>query len=220
MSARTIQVDDRLHEWLLAHSLRDTDVHQELRDHAQGLEDGGMQTSPEQAQFLSFLTRSIRATRAIEIGVYTGASAMAIASALPHEGRLVACDISDEHLQTAITAWTAAGVHTRIESRIGPAVETLAAMLDEPEAGHYDFMYIDADKENSLNYYEHGLRLLRPGGIITIDNMFRGGQVADPAVDDESTVATRELATFLLDDDRIDYSLVPIGDGLALAHIR
>ncbi len=220
MSARTIQVDDRLHDWLLTHSLRDTDAHQTLREHALGLEDGGMQTSPEQAQFLAFLARSIRSTRAIEIGVYTGASAMAIASALPHEGRLVACDISDEHLQTAIAAWTAAGVHTRIESRIGPALETLAAMLDEPEAGHYDFMYIDADKENSLNYYEHGLKLLRPGGIIAIDNMFRGGDVVDPAVQDESTVATRELAGFLIEDERIDYSLVPIGDGLALARVR
>ena len=219
MSARTIQVDAQLHDWLLRNSHRDTEAHRDLRERTLDLEDGAMQTSPEQSQFLYFLARSIEATRAIEVGVYTGASAMAIASALPHEGRLVACDISDEHLQTAISAWTAAGVDTRIESRIGPAVETLAAMLEEPEAGHYDFMYIDADKENSLAYYEHGLRLLRPGGIIAIDNMFRGGRVADPAEQDESTVATRELATFLLNDQRIDYTLVPIGDGLALARI-
>jgi O-methyltransferase len=220
MSARTIQVDDQLHDWLLEHSLRDTDAHKALREHNTTLEDGEMQTSPEQSQFLSFLARSIGATRAIEVGVYTGASAMAIAHALPHDGRLVACDISDEHLQTAMATWKAAGVDVRIESRIGPAVDTLTSMLDEPEAGHYDFMYIDADKENSLNYYELGLRLLRTGGIICIDNMFRGGQVTDASCDDESTVATRALAKFLLNDDRIDYSLVPIGDGLALMHKR
>ena len=178
-----------------------------------------MQTSPEQAQFLHFLARSIEATRAIEVGVYTGASALAIASALPGDGRLVACDISDEHLETARMAWQAAGVDARIESRIGPVLATHETLLQEPGAGEYDFMYIDADKENSLNYYEHGLKLLRPGGIITIDNMFRGGRVADPSCDDASTVATRELAQFLLKDERIDYSLVPIGDGLALARI-
>lgn len=220
MSARTIEVDARLHDWLIAHSLRDTDAHRRLREHNLTLDDGGMQTSPEQSQFMTFLARSIRSVRAIEIGVYTGASAMAIATALPPAGRLVACDISDEHLETARATWKAAGVDDRIESRIGPAVETLAAMLDEPEAGHYDFMYVDADKENSLNYYEHGLKLLRPGGIIAIDNMFRGGDVVDPAVQDESTVATRELAGFLIEDERIDYSLVPIGDGLALARVR
>ena len=220
MSARTIQVDDQLHDWLLEHSLRDTDAHRTLREHNLGLEDGGMQTSPEQSQFLSFLARSIDSKRAIEVGVYTGASAMAVAHALPHDGRLVACDISDEHLQTAMATWKAAGVDVRIESRIGPAVDTLTAMLDEPEAGHYDFMYVDADKENSLNYYELGLRLLRTGGIICIDNMFRGGDVTDASCNDDSTVATRELARFLLTDERVDYSLVPIGDGLALMHKR
>ncbi|MEE2718481.1 MAG: class I SAM-dependent methyltransferase [Planctomycetota bacterium] len=219
MSARTIQVDERLHNWLLRNSHRDTEAHRHLREVTLVLEDGAMQTSPEQTQFLFFLARSLNATRAIEVGVYTGASAMAIASALPNEGRLVACDISDEHLATATSAWKAAGVEARIDSRIGPAVETLAAMLEEPEAGHYDFMYVDADKENSLNYYEHGLKLLRTGGVIAIDNLFRGGRVADPAEQDESTVATRELAQFLLEDERIDYSLVPIGDGLALARI-
>lgn len=217
MSRRTIQVDTELHQWLLEHSLRDTDAHRDLREHTGTLDDGGMQTSPEQSQFLAFLARSIGATQAIEVGVYTGASALAIASALPHDGRLVACDISDEHLHTAIEAWTAAGVDVRIESRIGPAIDTLKSMLDEPEAGHYDFMYVDADKANSLNYYELGLRLVRSGGIICIDNMFRGGRVADPSITDESTVATRELALHLLGDDRVDYSLVPIGDGLALA---
>ena len=220
MSARTIQVDDQLHDWLLEHSLRDTEAHRALREHNLGLEDGGMQTSPEQSQFLAFLARSIGSTRAIEVGVYTGASAMAVAHALPHDGRLVACDISDEHLQTAMATWKAAGVDVRIESRIGPAVDTLTAMLDEPEAGHYDFMYVDADKENSLNYYELGLKLLRTGGIICIDNMFRGGDVTDASCNDDSTVATRELARFLLTDERVDYSLVPIGDGLALMHIR
>lgn len=217
MSHRTIEVDEVLHEWLLANSLRDTHAHRELREHTDTLDDGQMRTSPEQSQFLAFLVRSIGAKRAIEVGVFTGTSAMAIASALPEDGRLLACDISDEHLKAARIAWQAAGVDDRIESRIGPALDTLEALMEEPGAGEYDFMYIDADKENSLNYYEHGLRLLRSGGIITIDNMFRGGRVADPSCVDASTVATRELAQHLLHDERIDYSLVPIGDGLALA---
>jgi len=204
----------------MENSLRETPVQAQLRAAMDDHPEGEMQTSPEQTQFLFFLARSLNATRAIEVGVYTGASAMAIASALPHEGRLVACDISDEHLQTAMATWKAAGVDVRIESRIGPAVDTLTAMLDEPEAGHYDFMYVDADKENSLNYYELGLKLLRTGGIICIDNMFRGGDVTDASCIDESTVATRELARFLLSDERVDYSLVPIGDGLALMRIR
>jgi len=184
------------------------------------LDDAEMQTSPEQLQFLSFLANSIGTKQAIEVGVYTGASALAIAEVLPKDGTLDALELSDENLETARQAWTAGGVLDRIKVRIGPAMQTLTSMLDEPLAGTDDFMYIDADKVNNKGYYELGLQLVRSGGIIAIDNMFYSGMVADPSCNDESTIAIRELAALMLTDNRIDYSLVPIGDGLAIARIR
>lgn len=184
------------------------------------LEDGEMLTSPEQLQFLAFLASSICAKKAIEVGVFTGASALAIAEVLPVGGTVVACDVSKDYLAHCSRAWEQAGVQERIDLRIAPALDTLQGLLDEGKANTFDFMYIDADKTNSKNYYEFGLKLLRVGGIITIDNMFYGGQVADATFDDENTLATRELASFLHADTRVDYSLVPIGDGLALARKR
>jgi predicted O-methyltransferase YrrM len=183
------------------------------------LEYGEMLTSPEQLQFLAFLAASINTKNAIEVGVFTGASALAIAEVLPIDGTLVACDLTDEYLASALDAWQEAGVEKKIDLRIAPALETLQALLDDGKANSFQFMYIDADKINSKNYYEFGLQLLSSGGIIAIDNMFYGGQVADESHDDENTVATRELAAVLLADERIDYSLIPIGDGLALARV-
>ena len=183
------------------------------------LEDGEMLTSPEQLQFLAFLAASIEATNAIEIGVFTGASALAIAEVLPEDGTIVACDVTTDYLNSTDPAWEQAGVVHKIDLRIGPALDTLQSLLDADKANTFDFMYIDADKTNSKNYYEFGLKLLSQGGIIAIDNMFYGGQVADVTCDDANTLATRELAVFLINDDRIDYSLIPIGDGLALARI-
>ena len=183
------------------------------------LEDGEMLTSPEQLQFLAFLAASIGTTNAIEIGVFTGASALAIAEVLPEDGTIVACDITTDYLTSTDPAWEQAGVVHKIDLRIGPALDTLQSLLDANKANTFDFMYIDADKTNSKNYYEYGLQLLSQGGIIAIDNMFYGGQVADVTCDDANTLATRELAVFLINDDRIDYSLIPIGDGLALARI-
>lgn len=183
------------------------------------LEDGEMLTSPEQLQFLAFLARSIGAKNAIEIGVYTGASTLAIAEVLPEEGSIVSCDVSMDYIGYCSPAWEQAGVEHKIDLRIAPALDSLQALLHEGKKNSFDFMYIDADKTNSKNYYSLGLQLLRPGGIIAIDNMFYGGQVADEANEDANTIATRELASFLLADDRVDYSLVPIGDGLALARL-
>ena len=167
-------------------------------------------------QFLAFLATSIGATNALEVGVYTGASALAIAKVLPENGTLVACDLTDEYLQYARPAWEADGVTNTIDMRVGPAIETLQTLLEDGKANTFDFMYIDADKVNSKKYYELGLQLLTTGGIIAIDNMFYGGQVADESFNDENTLATRELTKFLVADVRIDYSLVPIGDGLAI----
>jgi len=193
---------------------------QELCAETLQLEDGEMLTSPEQLQFLAFLARSINTTNAIEVGVFTGASALAIAEVLPEGGTIVACDISMDYIGYCSPAWEQAGVEDKIDLRIAPAIDTLQALLDEGKANTFDFIYIDADKTNSKNYYELGLKLLRAGGIIAIDNMFYGGQVADSSIDDANRIATRELASFLLADSRIDYSLVPIGDGLALARKR
>jgi caffeoyl-CoA O-methyltransferase len=184
------------------------------------LEDGEMLTSPEQLQFLSFLAVSIDTKHAIEVGVFTGASTLAIAEILPEDGTIVACDLTTEYLVHASPAWKDAGVEHKIDVRIGPALVSLQSLLDEGKSNTFDFMYIDADKIHSTHYYEFGLQLLHEGGIIAIDNMFYGGQVADDSFDDANTIATRELAAFLVEDQRVDYSLLPIGDGLAIARIR
>ena len=184
------------------------------------LEDGEMLTSPEQLQFLSFLALSIETKNAIEVGVFTGASTLAIAEVLPEDGTIVACDLTTDYLVHASPAWKEAGVEHKIDLKIGPAMESLQTLLDEGKSNMFDFMYIDADKMNSKNYYEFGLQLLHAGGIIAIDNMFYGGQVADDSFDDANTIATRKLAADLIEDERVDYSLLPIGDGLAIARIR
>ena len=205
--------------WLQTHACRPSAAMRALCDATLQLEDGEMLTSPEQLQFLAFLAASIGATNAIEIGVFTGASALAIAEVLPDDGTIIACDVTTDYLSSTDPAWEQAGVVHKIDLRIGPALDTLQSLLDANKANTFDFMYIDADKTNSKNYYEYGLQLLSQGGIIAIDNMFYGGQVADVTCDDANTLATRELAVFLINDDRIDYSLIPIGDGLALARI-
>ena len=220
MSRRTIQLDAPVHEWLLENSLRETPVQAQLRDAMDGHPEGEMQTSPEQVQLLALILKTMQARRVIEVGVFTGYSAMGMAMALPDDGVLVACDLSPEHMAVAKSWWDRAGVSDRIVPRVGPAIESLQAMLADGQGGTYDFMYFDADKEAFLEYYELGLRLLRPGGLLTFDNMLKGGRVADPSVTDSSTEATRALAKKLLGDDRVEYSLNPIGDGLALAMLK
>ena len=204
----------------MTHSLRETPIQHELRMAMEGHPEGEMQTSPEQVQLLALLLRTMKASRVIEVGVFTGYSAMGMAMALPDDGLVVACDLSSEHMAVAQEWWDRAGVSNRIQPRVGPASESLTQLLEAGEAGTYDFIYCDADKTGYPEYYELGLQLLRPGGLLTFDNMLRGGRVADPEVDDESTVATRELAAKLLADERVDYSLNPIGDGLAIAMKR
>ena len=220
MSRRTIQLDEPVHEWLLENSLRETPVQAQLRDAMDDHPEGEMQTSPEQVQLLALILKTMQARRVIEVGVFTGYSAMGMAMALPDDGVLVACDLSPEHMAVAKSWWDRAGVSDRIVPRVGPAIESLQAMLADGQGGTYDFMYFDADKEAFLEYYELGLRLLRPGGLLTFDNMLKGGRVADPSVTDSSTEATRALAKKLLGDDRVEYSLNPIGDGLALAMLK
>ena len=180
-----------------------------------------MQISPEQGQLLALLVQMIGARRTIEIGVFTGYSALAVALALPDDGRILACDISDEYTRVGRPYWERAGVAHKIELVLEPALATLDARLAAGEAGRYDFAFIDADKSNYDAYYERCLQLLRTGGLIAIDNVLWSGRVAKPAdPGDADTVALQELNRTLHDDARIDISLLPIGDGLTLARKR
>lgn len=220
MSSRTLQLTDRLYDYYLAHALREPPVLARLREETSKMAYSGMQVSPEQGQFMAFLVELIGARRTLEVGTYTGYSALAVALALPPDGRVVACDISEKYTAVGRRYWAEAGVADKIDLRLAPALETLDAMVREGAAGCFDFMFIDADKTNYLNYYERGLTLLRPGGLMAVDNVLWDGAVADPARDDEDTRAIRDLNETLHADARISLAMVPIGDGLTLARKR
>lgn len=217
MSARTLSLDDRLHRYLLATSVREPAVLKRLREETSRLSNAGMQISPEQGQLMAFLVRLIGAGRIIEVGTFTGYSALVMALAMPAAGRLIACDVSAEWTAIARRYWAEAGVADRIDLRLGPALTTLNQLIASGEADGFDFAFIDADKEQYRAYYECCLRLVRPGGLIAIDNTLWSGRVADPDRHDADTEAIRSLNAFLYTDARIDLSLVPIGDGLSLA---
>lgn len=220
MSNRSIGIDDRLYTYLLDVSLREAGVLARLRAETMKLPQAGMQIAPEQGQFMALLVKLTGALSILEIGTFTGYSALAMALALPAGGRLVACDVSDEWTALARRYWREAGVERRIELRLAPAIETVRALLGEGGAGSFDLVFIDADKGNYRAYYEAALELLRPGGLVVVDNTLWDGRVADPAADDDNTRAIRAFNTALHDDARIDLSLVPIGDGLTLVRKR
>mgnify|MGYP006138081069 CR=1 FL=1 len=220
MSRETIPFNSALQAWVVSHGGREAAVQRDLRGAMATHPEGEMQTSPEQVQFLSFLIKMMSAKRVIEVGVFTGYSALGMAMAMPEDGVLIACDLSDEHMTEAKKWWVRAGVDGRIKPVIGLATESLEQLLGEGHAGTFDFMYLDADKPGYDDYYELGLKLLRPGGVMGFDNMLRSGRVVDEQIQDESTVAIRKLAAKMRDDSRIEYSLLPIGDGLGLALVR
>ncbi len=176
-----------------------------------------MQIAPEQGQFMALLIQLIGATKTLEIGVFTGYSSLCVALALPPTGKIVACDVSEEYTAIARRYWQKAGVTDKIDLRLAPALETLDQLLASGQAETFDFAFIDADKENYDHYYERSLQLVRPGGLIAIDNVLWFGQVADPQVQDNNTLALRALNDKLHHDERVTLSLVPIGDGLTLA---
>jgi caffeoyl-CoA O-methyltransferase len=180
----------------------------------------GMQIAPEQGQFMAMLVTLLGARRTLEVGVFTGYSALAVALALPHDGRVVALDISEEWTNVGRRYWQAAGVADKVDLRVGPAAESLQALVAEGCTGEFDFAFIDADKARYDTYYELALQLVRPGGLIAIDNVLWGGSVADPADQDVDTRALRALNEKLHGDTRIDLAMVPIGDGLTLARKR
>jgi predicted O-methyltransferase YrrM len=220
MSNRTLYLDDDLHRYLLAVSLREPDVLRRLREETARMPEHNLQIAPEQGQFMAMLVQLSGARHAIEIGTFTGYSSLVMALAMPNDGRIVCCDTSVEYTDVARRYWEEAGVEEKMDLRIAPALETLDKLIDDPDEGQFDFAFIDADKINNCNYYERCLKLLKPGGLISFDNTLWDGKVADTSERDEDTEALRVLNRKLHTDDRIDLSLVPIGDGLTLCRKR
>ncbi|WP_137938033.1 class I SAM-dependent methyltransferase [Chitinivorax sp. B] len=221
MSRRTLNLDDTLYHYVLSHSLREHPEQTALREVTAHHERAGMQISPEQGQFMAVLARLLGVRRAIEIGVFTGYSAMTVALAMPSDGYLLACDISEEYTRIGQPYWQRAGIASKIDLQLAPALETLDARLAAGEGGSYDFAFIDADKRSYDGYYERCLQLLRPGGLILIDNVLWDGSVARPAEEgDVDTLALQALNRKLHDDARIDVSMLPLSDGVTLARKR
>jgi len=220
MSRRSISLTDSLYDYLLSVSLREPDLLRQLREETAKDPSARMQISPEQGQFMALLARLMGARRCLEIGVFTGYSSLAVALALPDDGRILACDVSERWTAVARRYWAAAGVAHKIELRLAAALETLERLLGSGAAGTFDFAFIDADKENYVGYYERVLELLRPGGLVVVDNTLWSGRVADPENAEADTVAMRHFNEHLHRDERVDLSLVPVGDGLTLARKR
>ena len=219
MDRKTSMLDERLYDYLLSVSLRETPAQKALREETDRLPRAIMRTSAEQVQFMGLLLRLMGARRALEIGTFTGYSSLCIAGALPADGKLICCDVSEEYTKVARGYWRRAGLESKIELRLGPAVATLDALV-EADVEPFDFAFIDADKTNYGNYYERALKLVRPGGLIAIDNVLWGGDVANPEENDEDTRAIRALNERVRNDESVTLALAPIGDGLTLARKR
>lgn len=204
-------------EYITAFSLRESPPLARLRQETAKLPNNRMQIPPEQAQLLQILVRMIGAKRTIEIGVFTGYSSLAVALALPIDGKVVACDLSEEYTRVARRHWAEAGVAGKIDLRIGPAAATLEAMICAGESAQYDFVFIDADKTGYPAYYEQSLKLVRKGGVIALDNMLKDGRVWDPAATDADTAALRWTSEFIHRDERVDALLLSIADGVTIA---
>jgi predicted O-methyltransferase YrrM len=217
MSKQTLGLEQNLYDYLLSVSLREPTILTQLRQETSQLPMSRMQISPEQGQFMALLVKLIGAKKTLEVGVFTGYSSLVVALALPADGKIVACDVSEEYTSIARRYWQQAGVADKIDLHIAPALETLDNLLTTGEAGTFDFAFIDADKSNYNNYYERCLELIRPGGLIAIDNVLWSGKVADTEIQDNQTNKIRALNRKLHEDSRITLSLVPIADGLTLA---
>jgi O-methyltransferase len=220
MSSKTLFMPDRVHAYVVAHSVRETAAQRALRVATSRIPGAGMQISPEQGALMQVLVRMLGVKRYLEIGTFTGYSALCVALAMPAGGRLVCCDLSEEWTSLARKFWRKARVDSKIELRLAPALETLDALLREGQAGRYDLAFIDADKRNYQNYFDRCMRLVRRGGVIAIDNTLWSGHVADLRRRDPDTRAIRSFNQRLHRDKRIDVALVPIGDGLTLAYKR
>ena len=220
MSVATLPMTEALYAYLVKTTLREPPLLERLRHETAMLPAGGMQIAPEQGQLMALLVELLGARRTLEVGVFTGYSSTVVALALPADGKIIACDVSDDWTGIARRYWREAGVESKIELHVQPALTTLEALLASGQAGSFDFAFIDADKPSYDAYYERSLQLVRQGGLIAIDNTLWSGAVADPSDTSESTRALRALNQKIAKDERVTASLVPIGDGLYLARKR
>ena len=218
--SRHFSFDEPTYQYLVKTSVRETDVARRLREETQQMPMAQMQIGPDQGQFLQLLVQLIQAKKTLEVGVFTGYSSLWVAQALPDEGKIVACDVSEEYTAVARRYWKEAGVDHKIDLRLRPALETLDELLAQGGASTFDFAFIDADKSNYDNYYERALQLIRTGGLIAVDNTIWSGRVANPNESDTDTVAIRKLNEKLHRDERVALSMLTVGDGLTLAMKR
>ena len=219
MSTGILNLTNDLRGYLWEKGMKEHPALEELREETAQLPESVMQICPEQGALMANLIRLMSAKRTIEIGAFTGYSALAVALALPEDGTIIACDISEKWTDMGKRKWEQAGVAKKIDLRIGPASETLDELIAKGEEASFDFAFIDADKANYLDYYKKCLKLVRKGGVIAIDNVLWSGAVINSKINDEDTKAIRELNDFLAQDGRVSLSMVPIGDGLTLAFI-
>lgn len=220
MSNVSVGLPDDLQSYLVRVGVREPEILQRLREETAPLPMAQMQIAPEQGAFMSLLVELIGARRCLELGTFTGYSSLAVAMAMPADGRIVCCDISDEWTSIARRYWAEAGVADKVDLRLGPALDTLDGLLADGQAGSFDFAFLDADKENYPVYYERIIDLLRPGGLLAIDNVFGGGRITDDANRDPRIEATRRMNERAATDERVSIALVPIADGLTLARKR
>jgi len=220
MSNASIGLDEKLHAYLLEVGVREHEVLRRLREETAGLPESRMQIAPEEGAFLALLVRILDARKVLEIGTFTGYSSTAMALALPADGRIICCDLSEEWTDVARRAWADAGVADRIDLRLGPALDTLEQLFAAGEERSFDMAFIDADKANYAGYYEAALRLVRQGGVIAIDNVLWSGRVVDPEVTDEATNAIRAINDDIAADERVDIAMLPLADGVTLARVR
>ncbi len=217
MGKKNIGLADEVYQYLLSVSVKEPDILKKLREETAKQPMARMQISPDQGQLMSLLVQLLGAKKTLEIGVFTGYSSLVVALALPADGKVVACDIDEEYTAIARRYWQAAGVTNKIDLRLAPALETLEHLIAAGETGSFDFAFIDADKRNYPHYYEKALELIRPGGLIAIDNVLWSGRVANPEDTDKRTVAIREFNQKLYQDSRVKISMLPVADGLTLA---
>jgi len=217
MPTSDLTIGDELWEYMRRVTLREPDVLRMLREETASNPQANMQISPEQGQFMALLMHLIGARKTLEVGVFTGYSSLSVALALPEDGHVIACDISEEWTGVARRYWREAGVERKIDLRIRPALETLDDLIATGQGSRFDFAFIDADKHNYANYYERALVLVRRGGLIAVDNVLWSGRVLDPKANDADTRAIRAFNEKLLTDDRVWLSMLPIRDGLTLA---
>ena len=217
MASRTISLTDELADYLRTVAVREPDILRRLRAETEGVKGAMMQITPEQGALMALLVQLIGARRTLEIGVYTGYSSLAVALALPEDGRITACDVNEEWTSIARRYWDEAGIAHKIDLNLAPAVATLERLVAEGQNGAYDFAFIDADKENYDTYYERALELVRPGGLLAIDNVLWDGNVIDKNKTDAMTEAIRAINEKVRTDERVSICMVPIGDGLTLA---